>query len=106
MPPPNTSRQKKKEDSCETSELFSAATSYFKNRTEDDADVIAKGWALKIRRLAADQRRYAEKIIIAEKITYTSPPIDSRYSDSPMSINSQEIEMFNDDEVCDKKSLK
>lgn len=63
MPPPNTSRQKKKEDSCETSELFSAATSYFKNRTEDDADVIAKGWALKIRRLAADQRRYAEKII-------------------------------------------
>lgn len=61
----NTVLRKKKKAPPESSteELVGLATVYFKNPLDTEADIVGKGWAIKLNRLAPDQRRYAEKII-------------------------------------------
>ncbi|XP_039967450.1 uncharacterized protein LOC120779305 isoform X2 [Bactrocera tryoni] len=60
----STPQRKRSKKSLEnrTEELVGLASEYFK-KPETEADIIAKGWALKLNRLAADQKRFAEKII-------------------------------------------
>ncbi|XP_050306378.1 uncharacterized protein LOC126743367 [Anthonomus grandis grandis] len=57
------SRKRKPPPDSSTDELVGLATAYFKRPTDTESEIIAKGWAMKLNRLAADQRRYAEKII-------------------------------------------
>lgn len=45
-----------------TDQLVGLATEYFK-RPETEEDILAKGWAMKLKKLTPDQRRFAEKII-------------------------------------------
>ncbi|CAH0717477.1 unnamed protein product, partial [Brenthis ino] len=58
---PLLKRQKRTPDS--TQALTDLAIAYLKKPSENESDVIAKGWAMKLKRLKPDQRRYAEKII-------------------------------------------
>lgn len=59
--PANTGKKRKgRPDS--TDQLVGLATEYFK-RPETEEDILAKGWAMKLKKLAPDQRRFAEKII-------------------------------------------
>lgn len=60
--PPIPTKKKKQSSRSNTDELVDLASSYFK-RPENESDILAKGWAMKLSRLTHDQRRYAEKII-------------------------------------------
>ena len=59
--PANTGK-KRKGGPDSTDQLLGLATEYFK-RPETEEDILAKGWAMKLKKLAPDQRRFAEKII-------------------------------------------
>lgn len=59
--PANTGK-KRKGGSDSTDQLVGLTTDYFK-RPETEEDILAKGWAMKLKKLAPDQRRFAEKII-------------------------------------------
>ncbi|CAG5000597.1 unnamed protein product [Parnassius apollo] len=56
MPQPKKSKNTSQQD------LIDIALHYFKKPDDSESDIIAKGWALKLKRLSAGQRRYAEKI--------------------------------------------
>lgn len=59
--PVDQSQTKKRASSDEvTKELVGLATQYFK-RPESEVDIKAKGWAMKLCRLAPNQKRFAEK---------------------------------------------
>lgn len=60
--PVNTGNKKKKGGPYSTDQLVGLATEYFK-RPETEEDIIAKGWAMKLKKLTPDQRRFAEKTI-------------------------------------------
>ncbi|XP_050676936.1 putative uncharacterized protein DDB_G0290521 [Leptidea sinapis] len=57
MPKPKKSKNTSQQD------LIDLASHYFKKPDDSESDIIAKGWALKLKRLSPDQRRYAKKII-------------------------------------------
>ncbi|KAK9891274.1 hypothetical protein WA026_013585 [Henosepilachna vigintioctopunctata] len=59
--PANTDK-KRKGGPDSTDQLVGLATEYFK-RPETEEDILAKGWAMKLKKLAPNQRRFAEKII-------------------------------------------
>ncbi|XP_076066943.1 uncharacterized protein LOC143040158 isoform X2 [Oratosquilla oratoria] len=54
--------QEKRKATDSTEQLVGLATEFFK-RPETEEDVIAKSWAFKLKKLTAEQRRFAEKII-------------------------------------------
>lgn len=60
--PPPPSKRKKQSSQDSTQELVGLATAYFK-KPESESEIVARGWAIKLSRLAPDQRRFAEKII-------------------------------------------
>lgn len=53
---------KRKGEPDSTDQLVELVTEYFK-RPEIEEDILAKGWAMKLRKLPLDQRRFAEKIV-------------------------------------------
>ncbi|CAG4961444.1 unnamed protein product [Parnassius apollo] len=53
--------QKKRRNTL-TDDLVNTASKYSK-RSDNESDIIAKSWAIKLSRLAHDQKRYAEKIV-------------------------------------------
>nr|XP_014271394.1 uncharacterized protein LOC106677777 isoform X3 [Halyomorpha halys] len=59
-PPPLKKLKQSPKDTAE--ELLGLATEYL-NKPESEWEVMAKGWALKLSKLATDQRLFAEKII-------------------------------------------
>lgn len=54
--------KKRKGGPDSTDQLVGLATENFK-RPMTEEDILVKGWAMKLKKLAPDQRRFAEKII-------------------------------------------
>lgn len=98
---PIPKKKKKQSSSTNTVEHVGLATTHFKT-PENESDILAKGWAIKLNRLPPDQRRYAEKIINdtlfeAEMGTLTRNGVDflSSSSSSISSVPAPKIENVN-----------
>ncbi|KAL1488632.1 hypothetical protein ABEB36_014432 [Hypothenemus hampei] len=97
LPSARTASKKRKGQPDSTEQLVGLATEYFK-RPETEEDILAKSWAMKLKKLLPDQRRFAEKIINdtlfeAEIGTLTRDGVpfvmQPRWSSSPSSSSTQ-----------------